>query len=263
MMHPGVQAFYFGPPERRMFGAYHPSETPAHAAVLICPPLLHEHFRSYRFFSQVAGALAQAGLACLRFDYFGTGDSEGEDADFSPDGTAADTMLAAQALRRLSGDVPLILLGIRGSALFMHRDAKRVGASAVWLWQPVADGERYVAELEDRDRAERSSLYRYPLLKGEAPADAHDLMGFRVRPEFRRELSACSLAGVVFPVPAAVLGNAQGLAAPFDAQRHYALPESATAWASEVDLSSLIPLRDARPALDGLLADLPLWTAHG
>ena len=262
-MDAGLQAFYFGPPERRMFGAYHPAAVPAHASVLICPPLLHEHFRSYRFFSQVAGALAEAGLACLRFDYYGTGDSEGGDADFSPGGTAADTMLAAQALRGLSGDLPLILLGIRGSALFVQRDAKRLGASAVWLWQPVIDGEKYVAELEDRDRAERSSLFRYPLLEGGAPAEAHDLMGFRLSPGFRGELAACSLAGAVFPAPAAVLGDAQDLARFSASERRYALPESATAWASEVDLSSLIPLREARPALDGLLADLPVWIAHG
>src|SRR5690606_33892295 len=62
------EPFFFGPPERRLFGVYHAPCGKARACVLLCPPLLHEQMRSYRFFAGVAGELAASGLACLRFD---------------------------------------------------------------------------------------------------------------------------------------------------------------------------------------------------
>src|SRR3546814_936957 len=64
----------------------------------------------------MAGRLAADGVACLRFDYHGTGDSEGDDADFSPDLALSDIVCAATELRRRVGDHPLVLMGIRASA---------------------------------------------------------------------------------------------------------------------------------------------------
>src|SRR3546814_769555 len=73
-----MQPFHFFAQERRLFGVLHPAVGSTRAQVLMCPPLLHEHTRSYRFFSQMAGRLAADGVACLRFDFHGTGDRPDE-----------------------------------------------------------------------------------------------------------------------------------------------------------------------------------------
>src|SRR3546814_19955543 len=128
-----MQPFHFFAQERRLFGVLHPAVGTTRAQVLMCPPLLHEHVRSYRFFSQMAGRLAADGVACLRFDYHGTGDSEGDDADFSPDLALADIACAAAELSRRVGDHPLVLMGIRAYApLAFHRsEERRVGKECV------------------------------------------------------------------------------------------------------------------------------------
>lgn len=263
LMEPNLQPVYFGPPTRRLFGVYHaPSERPR-GAVLMCPPLLNDHFRSYRFFSQVASQLAGAGLACLRFDYLGTGDSDGGDDQFNPAECGLDISLAAEELRRLGGDAALILMAIRGSALFAYREAESLGATALWLWQPVIDGAGYVRTLEKRDRFERSSRYRYPLLRGTAAADPQDLMGFALSARFRGELAAYSIDRQPCGVRTAVLAHPDDPAMQLAADARLELPASVTTWSDELDLSSLIPLRDARDALEALVSDIPRWTAHG
>jgi len=263
-MEPCLQPFYFGPATRRLFGAYHASSTPPRAAVLMCPPLLNEHFRSYRFFSQVASQLAGAGLSCLRFDYLGTGDSGGGDDQFNPAECSVDIALAAGELRRRSEGAPLILMAIRGSAPLACREAGNLGASAVWLWQPVIDGTDYVRALEKRDRFERGSRYRYPLLRGTAAAGPQDLMGFALSERFRGELAAYSIdRQQPCDVRTAVLAHPDDPAMELAADARLELPMSVTAWSDELDLTSLIPLRDARDALEALVSDIPRWTAHG
>jgi uncharacterized protein len=263
LMEPILQPVYFGPPTRRLFGVYHAPSEPPRGAVLMCPPLLNEHFRSYRFFSQVASQLAGAGLACLRFDYLGTGDSDGGDDQFNPGECSLDIALAANELSLRSGDAPLILMAIRGSALFAYREAENLGASALWLWQPVIDGAGYVQALEKRDRFERDSRYRYPLLRGMAAAGPQDLMGFALSVRFRSELAAYSIDRQPCGVRTAVLAHPDDPAMQLAADARLELPASVTAWSDELDLTSLIPLRDARDALEALVSDIPRWTAHG
>lgn len=261
LMEGSLQPRYFGPAERRLFGVYHPAVGQLRATVLLCPPLLHEQVRSYRFFSQMAVQLTGAGLACLRFDYYGTGDSEGEDDAFLPANTRQDLELAAAELRRCAGDAPMILMAARGSALLAHRDAAAVGACALWLWQPVADGGRYLQSLQARDRAERSSRYRYPLLRREARSGPHDLMGFALSPDFPEQLAALRIGDAPAGVKVAVLDVAG--AAEMPAEMRGPLPLAVSAWVDEIDLDGLIPLREARAGLEALVSDIPRWTAHG
>lgn len=264
MREPLLEPGFFGPGGRRLFGVRHLPRGAARAALLMCPPLLHEHMRSYRFFSQLASHLAGAGLACLRFDYYGTGDSEGDDAGFHPAHTAKDLALAAGELRRIAGEVPLIVMGARASALFAWRDAAALGASALWLWQPVADGARHVASLQARDRDERASDYRYPLRKDSAPAQPQDLMGFRLPPDFGEALGALALSGEGPGVPVSVVDTQEGEGRALRADAHFTLPQALGAWTTEIDLNGLIPLRETQDALEGLLAGLATKeVAHG
>src|SRR3546814_15057778 len=76
-----MQPFHFFAQERRLFGVLHPAVGSTRDQVLMCPPLLNEHTRSYRFFSQMAGLLGDDGVACLSLNYPGNGDTESNDAN--------------------------------------------------------------------------------------------------------------------------------------------------------------------------------------
>lgn len=252
-----MQPFHFFAQERRLFGVLHPAVGSTRAQVLMCPPLLHEHTRSYRFFSQMAGRLAADGVACLRFDYHGTGDSEGDDADFSPDLALSDIVCAAAELRRRVGDHPLVLMGIRASAPLAFHAADPAKADALWLWLPVVDGCAHVQSLEAQDLAARTDPHRYPLRALPVPAEREELVGFRTSAGFRRELaSRCVVAGGT-RLPVAVVTGPGTVPVAFADGVHHVLPEAAADWVDELDLRSIIHLRDAEPVVQALLLDLP------
>lgn len=249
-----------------MFGVLHSAVGPTRALVVMCPPLLHEHARSHRFFSQMAGRLADDGVACLRFDYHGTGDAEGDDADFSPDLALEDIACAAAELRRRAGEHPLVLMGIRASAPLAFHAANPARADALWLWLPVVDGCAHVQSLEAQDLAARTDPRRYPLRALPVPAERDELVGFRTSAGFRRELaSRCVVAGGTH-LPVAVVTGPDTMPVAFADGAHHVLPQAASDWVDELDLRSIIHLRDAEPVVQALLLDLPQRSrtlAHG
>ncbi|TDK28518.1 hypothetical protein E2F46_01105 [Luteimonas aestuarii] len=254
-----IDAFRFGPVSRALFGVYHHVDAPR-AAVLLCPPLLHEHVRSHRLFAGLASLLAADGLCCLRFDYHGTGDADGDSTAFDPARVGEDLAHAAEALRSRSDGAPLIVLAVRASALFARAHAAELYASAVWLWQPVLDAAGYLHQLEMLDAGERSSGKRYPFARPGPVREAGELAGFATNAGFRDALRAYDGHDWPDGVPVAWLDDADALqraTTAVDAQ--VVLPTSITGWAGQVELEGLLPARDAREAVDVLLSDLEAW----
>lgn len=254
-----IEGFHFGPPDRRLFGVFHAAAETPQAAVLMCPPLLHEYARSYRFFAGVAGLLADAGLACLRFDYHGTGDADGDSEAFDPMRARDDIASAAEALRERTDGAPLILMGIRASAMLARACASDIYASSLWLWQPVLDAAAYLGELDALDAAERGSRLRYPLARRGPPAQENELMGFVLAPGFREGLHSVAAAGADPGLPVAVLDRADRLAAHDGATAAIELAGPVTDWTGQVEMEGLVPLRPAGTVVDMLVADLEQW----
>ena len=72
--------FFFGDSAAPLLGVLHeppPAIAKSHG-VLLCPPIAQEHIRTHWALRQIAVSLAKAGYHCLRFDWFGVGDSAGE-----------------------------------------------------------------------------------------------------------------------------------------------------------------------------------------
>jgi uncharacterized protein len=144
-----MRAFYFGPPNGRLFGAYHaPEGTPLSRGVVICQPHGHEYVRTHRALRNLAVLLSQQGHAVLRFDYYGAGDSDGDSADASVDQWIADISLAADELRRTARVARVSLVGVRlGAALAASAAAARTDVDALVLWDPVVRGREYTDHL--------------------------------------------------------------------------------------------------------------------
>ncbi len=133
-------ALWFGRNDE-IFGMYHAAE--GNIVVVFCPPFAEEHKSAYRTFVETARALAAAGVACLRFDYFGTGDSDGTFAEFLPSRAMEDIVSAAEQARKLCGSSRVVLLGLRLGGTMALGAAPRAEAESVILWQPVASGKAF------------------------------------------------------------------------------------------------------------------------
>ena len=141
-----ITPFWFGPEASRMLGWYHaPHGDPINCAVLLCPPFGHEYLVSYRSFRKLAETLAAVGIACLFFDYDGTGDSAESDLP-RVQAWRESIVLAANELRRISEVSSITLFGVRLGALLAASVANEVSASALVMLAPVLAGRAFVRE---------------------------------------------------------------------------------------------------------------------
>ncbi len=140
-----MQALHFGDPKRALFGCHHLASGPARqTAVLLCPAWGQEYMRSYRGLRVLAQRLAAAGFETLRFDYSGTGDSEGHGLDARLEHWLEDIRSAAGELRDISGRQQIAVVGLRLGALLAEA-TPGLNASLHISWDAPASGAHFVA----------------------------------------------------------------------------------------------------------------------
>ncbi len=148
-----MMPFLFGSRERRLFGAYDPAQPTngADRAVLICPPWGNEYIFAHRTLRHLALRLSQKGFHVLRFDYYATGDSAGEDGENDYAGSYADLQMARTELKEMTGVAQINFVGMRfGASLAAEATARqpREVASLV-MWDPLIKQLSEAAELAD------------------------------------------------------------------------------------------------------------------
>ena len=151
-----VGPFYFAGARGQLFGFLHGASgtgttTRANVdkiGVVMAPGLGHEYVRNHRALRQLAVRLAKAGIAVLRFDYFGIGDSAGELADGNPELWSDDLTRAMGELRRRTAVEKVAVLGFRhGASLAVRVGLQRGGIDELVLWDPVVSGTKAVEDL--------------------------------------------------------------------------------------------------------------------
>jgi hypothetical protein len=225
-----------GPPGHRRFAVWHAANTPARAALVLCPPILHEYTRSYRMWALVAARLATVGVACLRLDYFGCGDSTGDDMEFSLTGAAQDVALGLGELHRRLPGVAQVVLGVRAGCWPAWFAAAASAVDQLWLWQPIADGSAYLEHLHELDAIERGSYERYPWHRGKpVPFETGTLMGMPCGAGLQAEIGFARIPGKRLDgrTRITVLDSTQGARADY-AGRQIALPASLCDWAEQM-----------------------------
>lgn len=179
--------FYFGD-DAALFGLFHATGGPARKAVLLCPPLGQDHIRCHRLYRQLANALAGEGIAALRFDYYGTGDSAGGSADVDWDRCVADIVTAADELRRRSGAARVIAFGARLGGSMAIAAAQAAHFAGLVTWDPVFDGGGYVSRLDAMQSALRQDKQRF--MRPRSASDvAEQWLGFATSQRLRRQIS--------------------------------------------------------------------------
>jgi len=99
-----------------------------------------DRMESHWLFVKCSRALAQAGVASLRFDFYGSGESEGEFSEVTLQGEIADATEAVEFLRRQKGIDPerIGLLGLSLGGAIAATLAVPSRAAALVLWSALA-----------------------------------------------------------------------------------------------------------------------------
>lgn len=175
------------------FAWYHPAKSASSTGVVLCPPLGSEYMQSYRSLRTVANGLAARGVAVVRVDYHGTGDSAG--SDFSArrvDAWLASIDAAIEALRRVSGVTEVVLFGVRsGGVLAGIAASKRTDIGALVLWGAVRSGSAYVREQRMLRVSEAKNFGAEAVFDGEGATE--EAAGFSLTGETIAALSKLDL----------------------------------------------------------------------
>lgn len=142
-----------GNADRALHAVFSPSASKRRRrAVVFCPPFGAEYAHTHRAARLLAQRLAAVGYDVLRFDYYGTGDSSGDDHEFTPEGAVEDALAAVDEAKDLSGARRVMLVGMRHGAAVALRVAARVGGvDRLVLWEPVVDPAAIAAESPTAD----------------------------------------------------------------------------------------------------------------
>lgn len=110
---------------------------------------------AHRMFVKLARALASHGIATLRFDYRGSGDSAGEFEDMTIRSEVADTLEAIKFLARHkrlnSRRLALIGLSMGGAVASYVAGREKGRIKTLVLWAPVAEGAGILDDLSTPD----------------------------------------------------------------------------------------------------------------
>jgi hypothetical protein len=188
-----TELFYFGPSNRRLFGAFHPASAGGSRSVLLCPPFGQEAIRLHRLFRVLANRLSRQGISTLRFDYFGTGDAEGDDGDAELDGWSRDVTAAHLELTARSTGARATWVGAGIGATLAVR-ASAVAApppQRLVLWDPVLDGQGYLELLRVKHVETLEASFSIPdprwrrALQDDKAAFTGEAMGFALPARLR------------------------------------------------------------------------------
>lgn len=130
---------------RRSFVFLHLPPRPV-AGLVVCSPIGGEADTNRRREVLLARTLAAGGVAVLRHDYLGTGNSDGSPVDLTFQSMVDDARFAVELLAEQVGRAPAVL-GTRLGASVAAAAATATTTSGVALWHPARDGRSYFREV--------------------------------------------------------------------------------------------------------------------
>lgn len=176
---------HFGSRERLMLGIYTPAASPRkRRGVLFLNPWGIEAMRAHRSIKHLSDALVRAGMDSFRFDYYGTGDSFGDDRDVTLSGCLDDAAWALDELLGAASVSRVTVVGLRLGGLLAGQLAARRAREIdqLVLWDPPPTGRAYLEALSARTSVPVEVFKQFS--------------GYEISPIFRDELLQASLEGL-------------------------------------------------------------------
>lgn len=155
----GTTSFWFERSGLTCFATLHSPDGPARGGVVLCNAVGFEGQTAYRALWLLAEKLTNRGFAVVRFDYYGTGDSDGDPVDVDMVGMWQESLHGAvEALRSAADLESVTLVGLRfGAALAQLVARERDDIDALAMWWPVLSGSLFARELRAASMFETST----------------------------------------------------------------------------------------------------------
>jgi exosortase A-associated hydrolase 2 len=209
------EMFFFEGGGRRLLGFYHAPRPSGGKprGVLYCHPFAEERNLSHAIAARAARRLAAKGIAVLRFDFSGCGDSEGDLEQATVPAWLEEIAAAAEVLKRKADLERFGVWGLRSGANLAARFcAGRADVDSACLWQPVADLKLFATQFLRQKVAsglagEGQGGSVGALVKKLEAGEIVEVMGYPVSLGLYKSLVApgSALAGLELPCPACVV----------------------------------------------------------
>lgn len=189
-----VSSFHFGA-GNSLYGLYNAAVGETRSLpVLICPPIGYEYTRCHFLLRTLAEKLAETGVPSLRFDFFGSGDSLGSDADASLTRWRRDLLIAFDELKRRTGTDRIRVFCLRLTTALALQSLPPGNVDRWVFWDPVVDGSSYYRELK-RMTCEKVQklLVKRNLKRPRRTAGSEELVGTRFSDESVEEMKTLLL----------------------------------------------------------------------
>ena len=156
---------WFGPADRPLFGwLTTPTQGVVHGGVLLAPPIGREARAGRRALRYLATTLATHGVASLRFDYRGTGDSSGSFDEPARALAWTKSVVEAERFLRDLGLQSVSAVGLRLGATLVGVAAREhdLAFASMVLWDPCESGRTYLRELSALESLRREDFAPNP-----------------------------------------------------------------------------------------------------
>ncbi len=188
---------------RSLYTTIYMPATPVSKAVVMCEPFADEKRCAFRMIVRLAEKLADAGIAVMRFDVSGTGDSASSHAYAEWDNWCEETVAAVGFIKERTGASACHLMGFRSGALLAAYAAYKAQCTAVSLVEPILTGAALLKDLELRQGIQSMMNAKAKTNDGTAetvednlPEGFKDFAGFVVNPKLTEQLSKADLVAL-------------------------------------------------------------------
>lgn len=170
---------FFTPTDNGRLATYHYQTNAMKSkmrAILICNPIGQEYIRFYKGLTNLALDLQSEGFETFRFDYSGTGDSEGElTGIISIETWETNIKNIIQDIKDGTEVEKITIIAVRIGAMLSLQTWNDDMVDSIILWNPIFDGEKY---LEEMDKV-NSTFYSGSFAKQNDNSEYFESFGFR------------------------------------------------------------------------------------
>lgn len=131
---------------KKIFGVIHHPHVENPPIVVIMHGFASSKVGTNRSWVYMAEALTKAGIAVLRFDFRGAGDSEGSLTEMDLDGYLSDALVAADVVKSRGYRRMGFFGSSLGGAVSVLTAARLGGVDSLALWAPVASGQLWAQD---------------------------------------------------------------------------------------------------------------------
>lgn len=154
---------------QKIFGILHtPIDINNCPAVLICHGLAGDKIGRYRVYVALSEMLAQNGIASLRIDFRGSGDSEGDFSDMTLDTEVSDALKGLEFLQQASGIDPN-RIGIFGRSIggtvALMTARRNNDVKSIVSWAPLSDGDQWLEQWKQVHSSDLSDELRHAAMR--------------------------------------------------------------------------------------------------